>query len=427
MTQRDDDCHPRRTQLPNGLTILSEELPGRRSLALGVWLKTGARDEPPSLVGVSHFLEHMLFKGTERRSAFDIANSLESRGGQLDAFTTREYVCYYARCLEEHADLSLDVLADIVGHSTLPDDEIEREKSVVREEIQSYEDNPEEKVADVLAEALWGADPLGWPILGTLESLEALRSGEVRRFYRQRYGARSLVLTAAGRVDHEWLVDRVRSLFDISGGDGLALAGTPRAQAPKTLYVEREVTQAYLALGQPAVPQGDPRRYALAVLNAIVGGGMSSRLFQSVRETAALAYSIYSSLDFFRDAGTLSIFLGVRPERAAEALRRVAEELNRFRREGPSEEEMEAGRSQIRGNLILGQESVTNHMTHLAMDELYHGHHVPLDDHLERVAAVTTAEVTELAQEFLRPESYTLAAVGPEGAGNEMAKGWHVG
>jgi len=424
MNARVDDCHPQRTQLSNGLTILSEALPGRRSLALGVWLKTGARDEPPSLVGVSHFLEHMLFKGTESRTAYEIANSLESRGGQLDAFTTREYVCYYARCLEEHGDLALDVLSDIVVHSTLPDDEIEREKSVVREEIQSYEDNPEEKVADVLAEGLWGADPLGWPILGTLESLESLRSGEVRRFYRQRYGPRSLVITASGKVDHAWLVDSVGRLFDSSGGDGSHAGGPPRALAPRIMYIEREVTQTYLALGRPAVPQGDPRRYALAVLNAIVGGGMSSRLFQSVRETAALAYSIYSSLDFFRDAGTLSIFLGVRPERANEALRRVAEELNRFRREGPSEEEMQAGRSQIRGNLILGQESVTNHMTHLAMDELYHGRHIPLDDHLDRVAAVTTKEVTDLAQEYLRPESYTLAAVGPENAGNELVKAW---
>jgi predicted Zn-dependent peptidase len=424
MSARADDCHPERTQLTNGLTVLSEELPGRRSLALGVWLKTGARDEPPTLVGVSHFLEHMLFKGTERRTAYDIANSLESRGGQLDAFTTREYVCYYARCLEEHGDLALDVLSDIVGHSTLPDEEIEREKSVVREEIQSYEDNPEEKVADVLSEALWGADPLGWPILGTLESLEGLRSSEVRRFYRQRYGPRSLVITAAGRVDHAWLAEKVSSLFDSSGGDGTHGAGPPKPLSPRVASIEREVAQTYLALGRPAVPQGDPRRYALAVLNAIVGGGMSSRLFQSVRETAALAYSIYSSLDFFRDAGTLSIFLGVRPERAGEALRRVAEELNRFRREGPSEEEMQAGRSQIRGNLILGQESVTNHMTHLAMDELYHGHHIPLDDHLEKVAAVTTREVTDLAQEYLRPESYTLAAVAPEGAESELAKAW---
>src|SRR5262245_48641567 len=224
----------------------------------------------------------MLFKGTESRSAYEIANSLESLGGQLDAFTTREYVCYYARCLEEHGDLALDVLSDIVGHSTLPDDEIEREKSVVREEIQSYEDNPEEKVGDVLAEALWGTDPLGWPILGTLESLDALTGPDVRRFYRTRYGPRALVLTVAGQFDRGRLLDQIGRGFDLSAGEPAPTAPSPTPNPPSVLYVPRDVTQLYLAIGRPSVPQTDQRRYPLAVLNTIVGGGMSSRLFQSV-------------------------------------------------------------------------------------------------------------------------------------------------
>jgi predicted Zn-dependent peptidase len=415
---------PERTVFDSGLTLVAEPMADRRSASIGVWLRAGARDEPGALMGVTHFLEHMLFKGTATRSAFDIAQALESRGGHLDAFTTREYVCYYARCLEEHADLALEVLADIVGHSVLPDEEIEREKNVVREEIQSYEDNPEEKAHDVLAEAVWGADPLGWPILGTLESLEALTAPEIRGFYRGRYRPPSLVVAAAGSIDAAHLAERAQALFDQPRGEPLRLAPTPEAQPVSVVYVPRDVTQLYLALGRPGVPQFDDRRYALAVLNAIVGGGMSSRLFQSVRESAGLAYSIYSSVDFLRDTGVKTIALGVRPERAAEALARVARELTRFVVDGPSEEELESGRSQLKGSMILGQESVSNHMTHLAMDEIYYGRHWPLDAHLARVARVDRDAVMELAREFLRPETFTLVALGPVGAEDDVKRAW---
>jgi predicted Zn-dependent peptidase len=424
MSEPRPTCAPERTVLANGLTLVTEAMPDRRSVSIGVWLRAGARDEPGALMGVTHFLEHMLFKGTETRSALAIAHSLESRGGHLDAFTTREYVCYYARCLEEHAELALEVLADIVGHSVLPDEEIEREKSVVREEIQSYEDNPEEKLHDVLAEAVWGADPLGWPILGTLESLEALTGPEVRRFYQARYRPRSLVLAVAGSFDRGRLAARAAECFGAPGGDRLVLAPTPEAQPVGSVFVPRDVTQLYLALGRPGLPQFDDRRYAFAALNAIVGGGMSSRLFQSVRESAALAYSIYSGVDFLRDTGMLTIFLGVRPERAAEALARVAQELTRFAREGPSREELESGRSQLKGSMILGQESVSNHMTHLAMDEIYYGRAWPLETHLERVARVSADDIMALAREFLAPEGYTLAALGPEEFERPVRRAW---
>jgi len=420
-------CAPERTVLDNGLTLVSEAMPERRSVSLGVWLRSGARDEPGALMGVTHFLEHMLFKGTPTRSALDIAHSLESRGGHLDAFTTREYVCYYARCLEEHAELALEVLADLVGHSLLADDEIEREKSVVREEIQSYEDNPEEKLHDVLAEAVWGADPLGWPILGTLESLEALTGPEVRRHYRARYRTGSLVLSVAGSFDRDRLAGLAAARFAPAGGDAPVLAPTPEAQPVGGVFVPRDVTQLYLALGRPALPQFDDRRYALAVLNALIGGGMSSRLFQSVRESAGLAYSIYSSVDFLRDTGMLTIFLGVRPERAAEALSRVAQELARFAHEGPSAEELESGRSQLKGSMILGQESVSNHMTHLAMDEIYYGRAWPLEAHLERVARVGADDVMALAREFLTPGGFTLAALGPEEFESPVRRAWPPG
>jgi predicted Zn-dependent peptidase len=424
MTSPTIDSRIQKFVLQSGVTLLTEQLPERRSLSVGAWLRRGSRDEPQQWIGVTHFLEHMLFKGTERRTPFEIAYALESLGGGLDAFTAREYVCVHARCLEEHGELAIELLADVIGHSTLTDEEIEREKSVVREEIQSYEDNPEEKVQDVLAASVWERDSLGWPILGTLESIEGLGGEALRSFYRDQVRAHDLIVAVAGNFDPQRVCDHVAAQFDLADGSTPPVAPAPTARMPQIAYLARDVSQLYLALGRPAVRQEDRRRYALAVLNALIGGGMSSRLFQSVREVAGLAYSIYSGVDFFRDTGFFTISLGVRPERAAEALRTVARELETFVREGPSREELEAGRSQLKGGLVLGQESVTNHMSQLALDELYHGQPVPLDEHLALIGAVTADDVMDVAQEFLRPGGFSLAAVGPEETEEEVRKAW---
>ncbi len=417
---------PTKILLPGGLVLLLLEMPDRHSVAVGAWLRTGSRDEPRSLMGVSHFLEHLLFKGTERRTARDIAHALESVGGHLDAYTTREYVCYYARCLEEHLPTALDVLADLIGHAALADAEIEREKAVVHEEIQSYEDNPEEKVHEVFGRSLWGEDPLGWPILGTPETIGALPPEAVRGYYRERYRSGTLVVSIAGRFRAAAAAELVARLFDVPHGNGVpAKTGTAPAPAAAA-YEAKDTAQLQVLLGRPGLSQSHPDRSALAVTNALFGGGMSSRLFQSVREEAGLAYSVYSSLETYRDTGLFSISLGVRPDRGGEALARVRDEMDRLRGEGPKPEELESGRAQLRGALLLGQESVSQHMTHLAVDEIYHGRTIPLDERLDRIDRVTREDVLRMADQFLRPEQFTVAGLGPAESEAALAAAWPV-
>ena len=405
---------PVRRVYANGLTLLHQAIPHRASIALGVWLRAGARDEPADHAGATHFLEHMLFKGTEKRNAYDISASLESLGGHLDAFTAREHVCYYGRALEEHLPQTLDVLADVVGHSTLPDDEIEREKEVVREEIFSYEDSPEEKVHDLLSEALWGADPLGRPILGTEASVNAFTGDALRAFYRGRYHPGNLVIALSGSFDAAWAEEMIGQAFAQPAGAPLALATTQETPVPRATYGARDVSQLHLALARPALPHDSPERYRLAVLATIVGGGMSSRLFQTMREQRGLAYSVYASTESFRDTGMVSIALGVKPARGAEALEALRTELARFVKDGPTDEEIDSGKAQMRGSLLLGEESVSNHMYHLALDELAYGRFIPLATHLDEVARVTRVDLMDLARRFFTPDHWALAAVGPE-------------
>ena len=404
---------PGRITYPNGLTLLHQRLPHRASVAVGVWLRAGSRDEPADRAGATHFLEHMLFKGTERRNAYDISASLESLGGHLDAFTAREHVCYYGRALEEHLPHALDVLSDVIGHSTLPEDELEREKEVVREEIFSYEDSPEEKVHDLLCEALWGADPLGRPILGSEESVSSFTREGLAAFYGGRYHPANLVVAVSGGYDAAWLEDAVGGAFAQPAGERIAFASLRGAESPRMVFGARDVNQLHLELARPALAHDSPERYRLAVLATIVGGGMSSRLFQTLRERRGLAYSVYASTESYRDTGMVSIGLGVKPSRGAEALEALALELERFVAHGPTDEELASGKAQMRGSLLLGEESVSNHMYHLALDELAYGAFIPLATHLEEVASVTREQVTDLARRYFTPEGWTVAAVGP--------------
>jgi len=415
-TSREPLDPPVRIVLPNGLTLLHRRMPHRASIALGVWLRAGARDEPGERAGATHFLEHLLFKGTERRNAYEISASLESTGGHLDAFTAREHVCYYGRALDEHLAEAVDVLADLVGHSTLPDDEVEREKEVVREEIFSYEDSPEEKVQDVLSRELWGDDPLGRPILGSEESVAAFRPAELRDFYRDRYHPANLVVAAAGSYDPAWLEDAIARAFPAPRGAPIVLATAAPSLSPHVAYEAKDVTQLHLALGRPGLSHDAPERYRLAVLATIVGGGMSSRLFQTLREQRGLAYSVYAGTEAYRDTGMVSIGLGVKPSRGAEALDALRDELAKFVVDGPTEEEIASGKAQIRGGLLLGEESVSNHMMHLALDELAYERFVPLGQHLAEIERVTRADVVELSHRFFAPSGWTVAAIGPASA-----------
>jgi len=405
----------RKSVMPSGITLVTESVSGRQSVALGVWVRSGARDEPFERLGISHFIEHMMFKGTERRDARAIAQSLESLGGHLDAFTAREQVCYYARALAEHLHPVVDVISDIVCCSRFAPAEVEREKSVVREEIFACEDNPEDKINDVLAGQVWGGHSLGRPILGTLETVERLDPESLRDYFRRRYRPENLVVAAAGALEHEPVAELVEQHFTPPDGEGLPLSGPPPPFAPSVRHEVRPgLQQLYLSLATRGLAYADDRRFALIVLHTLLGGGMSSRLFQSVREEAGLAYSVYSAADFHRDSGMFSIHLGVSPDRGREALARVREELGALCESGPSEAEVEAARGQIRGSLLMAQESVSSRMYQLAHDELYHGRYMPPEEQVARILAVTREEVSESARKFAAPERFALTALGPE-------------
>jgi predicted Zn-dependent peptidase len=420
-----DRC--RRTVLPSGLALLSERVPDRRSLALGVWVRSGARDEPAELSGISHFIEHMVFKGTERRDARAIAASLEALGGHLDAFTAREEVCYYARALAEHLPEAVDVLADIVCRSRFAPEEVAREKSVVREEISSVEDDPEDKIGELLAGEVWSGHPLGRPILGTPASVGSLDGGRLRAYHRSRYRPDHLVVAAVGAVEHERLVEAVATQFAPPDGPALPLSEPPPDFSPRVRHEMRDdLHQLYLALGTRGPGFRDSERYSLIVLNTLLGGGMSSRLFQGVREEEGLAYNIFSAVDFYREAGLVSIHLGVAPERGREALRRVREELEALAGDGPTEDEVAAARFQLKGGVVMGQESLSNRLAHLAHEELYREAYMSSEEQLARILAVTREEVAATARRLLRPGRFSLCALGPTGGEPLDERDWAI-
>ena len=404
----------RKTVLPSGLTLLTERMPDRRSLAVGVWVRSGSRDEPGEMLGISHFIEHMMFKGTERRDARAIAASLESLGGHLDAFTAREEVCYYARALAEHLPEAAEVLADIVCRSRFAPEEVDREKSVVREEIFSCEENPEDKINEMVAEQVWSGHPLGKPILGTVETVDRLDRERLRQYFRSRYRPENLVVAAAGAVEHDRVAEAIARHFEPPDGPAQPLSGPPPGFSPGVRHVMREdLHQLYLALGTRGVGYTDPDRYVLVVLNTLLGGGMSSRLFQSVREEAGLAYSVFSAVEFYRETGLVSIQLGVAPDRGREALQRVRQELEALVTDGPAREEVDGARFQLKGSVVMGQESVSSRMYHLAHEEIYRGAYTPPEELLERILGVTRDQVVEMARRVLPPERFALSALGP--------------
>jgi predicted Zn-dependent peptidase len=414
-----------KTVLPSGLTVVTETMPDRRSVSVGAWLRNGARDEPGDLLGVSHFIEHMMFKGTERRDARAIAQSLESLGGHLDAFTGREQVCYYARALAEHLPQVVDVLSDIVCRSRFAETDVTRERSVVREEIFACEDNPEDKVNELMSGDVWGGHALGCPILGTVDTIDRLDPQALKGYFRSRYRPEHLVVAAAGGLEHRDLIALVTDHFLPPDGDPMPLSAPPPPFRPSVRHeIKAELQQLYLSLGTRAIAYADPDRYALIVLNTLLGGGMSSRLFQGVREEAGLAYSIYSAADFHRDAGMLTIQLGVSPERGREALARVREELVALVERGPDASEIEAARSQIKGSILIGQESVSSRMYTIAHEEIYCGRFTSPAEQVQAIDQVRGEDVNRLARRFLDPGRFAITALGPAVGGPIDERDW---
>ncbi|MFY1679096.1 MULTISPECIES: M16 family metallopeptidase [unclassified Streptomyces] len=410
----------RKTTLPGGLRVVTETLPSVRSATFGIWAHVGSRDETPSLNGATHYLEHLLFKGTRRRSALDISAALDAVGGEINAFTAKEYTCYYARVLDTDLPLAVDVVCDMLTGSLILQEDVDVERGAILEEIAMTEDDPGDCVHDLFARTMFGDNPLGRPVLGTVDTVNALTADRIRRFYRRHYDPTHLVVAAAGNVDHHKVVRQVRAAFEKAGAfrDAAARPLAPRQgsrrvrAAGRVELVGRRTEQAHVVLGMPGFARTDDRRWALGVLNSALGGGMSSRLFQEVREKRGLAYSVYSYTSGFADCGLFGVYAGCRPSQVEEVLRICRGELDRVAEHGLSDEEIGRAVGQLRGSTVLGLEDTGAMMNRIGKSELCWGEQMSVDDMLTRIAAVTPDDVRAVARDILgrRP---SLSVIGP--------------
>jgi predicted Zn-dependent peptidase len=411
----------RRTVLPGGIRVITEAVPGVRSVAFGVWIGVGSRDESPSLSGASHYLEHLLFKGTKRRDALSIAAALDEVGGELNAFTAKEYTCYYARVLDTDLPIAVDVVCDMVLSSVLASKEVDNERGVILEEIAMHDDDPGDQVHDTFADLIWPTDPLGRPVLGTIDSIAAMSRKSIAGYYRRRYRSDQLVITAAGNITHSALVALVKkALATIDIDDSLSPAAPRLAgkRAPNfsigTAVRSRPTEQANIVYGLRGMSRHDERRFALGVLNAALGGGMSSRLFQEIRELRGLAYSVYSFASHYADTGVFGVYAGCHPDRATEVVELCREQLALAAANGISAEELTRGKGQMRGGLVLGLEDTGSRMSRLGKAELVYGELMTVDEILAKIESVTLDDTRNVAAELLAPPG-SLAVIGPYG------------
>ncbi|HCR04736.1 MAG TPA: hypothetical protein DIU18_06075 [Gemmatimonadetes bacterium] len=403
--------------LENGAQVLSEEIPGVRSITVGVWVRQGAAHEQADVMGASHLLEHLVFKGTERRSAHDLALALEGLGGSLDAYTSREHTSFQARVLDDHLTEALDVLADLTLDPLLHAEDLDLEREVVLEEISTVEDTPDDLVFELHGARLWGEHPYGYPILGTRDTVAAMPTEALRRIHRERYVGKNLVVAAAGNVQHGRFLEEVERLF---GGVAPGERSDRVPALPEPVCgderVRRDGAQSHLVFGTEAPPHSDPRRYALVLLSSALGGGMSSRLFQRVREELALAYAVFSFQSFYALAGMTGVYVGTRPLREERAVAVVREELARVARDGLLGDELERTKQQVKGQIMLSLESTGARLHRLAGFALYEEPYLDLDELLGCIDAVTLDEVAAAAAEFYDPDRQLLLRLGPEEA-----------
>jgi predicted Zn-dependent peptidase len=416
----------RRTVLPGGIRVVTEAMPSVRSVTLGVWVGVGSRDEDPESAGASHYLEHLLFKGTAGRAALDTTPPSAALGGEINAFTTKEYTCYYARVLDADLPLAADVVTDVVAAALIRPEDVESERGVILEEIAMTDDDPGDVVHDEFAMALFGDSPLGRPIAGTAQSVKALTRDRIAAHYHRYYTGPNLVVAAAGNLDHDRVVELVHEGFERSarGGHshirfdpGLTPCG-PRKLATAvpsgsgTRLVNRKTEQAHLVLGMPGVHRTDDRRWALGVLAAVLGGGMSSRLFQEVREKRGLAYSVYSYASQYADAGAFGVYAGCQPKKLREVIDLCRAEIANLVATGITPDELALGIGQLRGGMVLGLEDTGSRMSRLGKGELVYGEHLSVDAVLDLIAAVTLDDVRAVTADLLTAAP-AVAVIGP--------------
>ncbi len=405
----------RRTTLSNGLLVLTESMPHLRSVSMGVWIASGSRDEAPAVNGISHFVEHMLFKGTTTRSAQQIAREVDSIGGNLDAFTGKETICFNIKVLDENIAPALDVLADLVLHPTFAPEDIAREQGVILEEIKMDEDNPDYLVHELFTQNFWKGDALGLPILGTAKTVSSFTQDIVFADYAARFTPLTLVFSAAGNLDHDRFVAQVERHFSAlpaATGQAPVRPAAPTPAPHITLKNKKSLEQVQLCMGVPAPRVDDPSRYAVYLLNTILGGGMSSLLFQTIREDQGLAYSIYSEMNPFRDTGSLCVYAGASIDKTERVIQLTLDEFRRLKNEPVAEEELKRAKDQLKGNIVLGLESSSSRMSNLARQQMYFSRFFSVDDVTAEINRVTREDLQALAQSLFRPESVALTLLG---------------
>jgi predicted Zn-dependent peptidase len=413
---RRDRAVIRRSEHGSGMRLVSERMPWVRSATLGVWVTAGSRDEPPRIAGASHFLEHLLFKGTKSKTARQIAETFDAVGGDLNAFTAKEHTAFYARVLDRDLPMAVEHLCDMLQHSLIRMADLDAERTVILEEINMHEDAPDELVHDLFMEWLWPGDPLGRPVLGTVDTISAMSRDQVRRFWKKHYVPGNFVVAAAGNLEHERLEELVTSFMDTDTPPGRGTVvrsqGLPPAPVTGAHVRRRDTEQAHICLGTAGLSRSDPRRFAYGVVNDAIGGGMSSRLFQEIREKRGLVYSVFSYHSMFAHTGAFVVYAGTAPSRAHEVLDLIVRELEDVAEKGLTDQELDRAKSHMRGSLVLSVEDTSARMNRLGKSEIAHGEVITLDELLERIDAVTSDDAREVAEEVLtRPRSLTV--IGP--------------
>ena len=402
-----------KTTLKNGIRIVSKKMPHARSVSMGVWVNVGARDESELESGLSHFIEHMIFKGTRKRSAFQIAKEFDAIGGHTNAFTAMETTCYHARVMDTHTDTMVEILSDIFINSAFDSAEIDKERPVILQEIGMVEDSPEEYVHVLSGYNFWGENPLGRSILGSPNNIIQFDAQMIKKFFQRLYQPERIVIAAAGKLDHNRLVDLVQPAFEtIKPGNGFPQRIPPQGCSVVDL-THRDLEQMHICLNATGLSITDPRRYTFSLLNTILGGNMSSRLFQEVREKRGLAYSVYSFISSHGDTGMFGVYAGVAPKQAQETTRLVLDEINRLREKRVDASELKGAIEYTKGGLMLASESIDNQMVRSAQNEIHFGCEIPLQKIIENVEAVTREDILELANDLFHPRQMALTLLGP--------------
>ena len=407
------DRNIRRTALPNGLTVITEEMEHIRSVTIGIWVKTGSRDEDKERNGISHFVEHMVFKGTEHRSAEEIARQVDSIGGNIDAFTAKECVSFSIKVLDEHLPIALDVLSDLVLNPTFTADDITRERGVILEEIKMDEDSPDYLVHEIFTQNFWKDHALGRPILGTRDTVKAFERGPVVDFYRQRFIPGNVIISAAGHLNHDHFVELVQKHFAKMKPMSNGFHSAPPRIIPKIiLRNKKSLEQVQICVGVPSYPITHEKRHSSYILNTLLGGGMSSRLFQNIRERQGLAYSIYSDLNPYRDTGCLSVYAGTSRASAIKVVESVVSEFRNLKAAEVPADELRRSKDQLKGSLMLSLESSGARMSNLARQEMYFDHFYGLDELIEKIESVTAEELWQLANQFFQTDNIAVTILG---------------